>query len=224
MINGIIYIIVNKVNKKKYVGQTTIGLKRRYQMNWWKHSHNNYLRHSIEKYGIDNFEFEILESNIDSIELLNKLESKYAQELNTYIPNGYNITRCGNNKLMNEETKQKLSLIKSKTHVVKDLNGNLLTITNLSQFCKDKQLNRSALLNLIYGISNYSQGFVRPETDINTVKMSKVYTFISPWDEIITGNITGICKKYSLKKHTLYHLKNKQVKVSKGWRIIDNAP
>lgn len=219
--NGIIYSITNKINNKKYVGQTTIGLKVRYSLNWWKNSHNQYLKHSIEKYGIDNFEFEILKDNINSIEKLNELEGIYANELNSYIPNGYNIRKCGNNKLWNDESKEKLSKSLSKQFKLKNATtGEIVIIDRLKEFCKINNLNKSAIQNLIYGISDYSQGFVRENTDPNTTKNGKMYTFISPSGEIIKGSVNYMSKNFDIKRHGLYHLISGQCKTYYGWSII----
>ena len=52
---GVIYKIQNKVNKKIYIGQTTIGFDKRYNNNLLKNSSNKYLKSEIRKYGIENF-------------------------------------------------------------------------------------------------------------------------------------------------------------------------
>ena len=72
-----IYKITNKVNGKVYIGQSR-DIKRR----WYEHRKvkGDYDRHSyplysaIEKYGIDNFEFEIIEKFIGLISLMRWLK------------------------------------------------------------------------------------------------------------------------------------------------------
>ena len=57
-IYGIIYLIKNKINNKIYIGQTTQdgGFDRRYHTkDGIKDTHNEHLRNSINKYGIENF-------------------------------------------------------------------------------------------------------------------------------------------------------------------------
>lgn len=219
---GIIYCITNKKKNKKYVGQTTVGLKKRYPIGWWrrKSCHNNYLKYSIEKYGIENFEWEVLEYGITSIEELNRLEKFHAEKLNTYIPNGYNIRPCGSNCIMAEETKRKISVSNSKSYSLKDISGTIHNIDNLSDFCKERGLHRQAILNLLCGWSNYSQGFIRVEDSPEAIPMAKTYSFISPSDEVIKGNIIQISKRFGLKIWTLHHLIRGQVKVSKGWKLL----
>lgn len=218
---GIIYCIINKINNKKYVGQTTTTLKKRYPLNWWKYTHNPYLKYSVEKYGIENFEFEILEFGLETIEKLNEAESFYANELNTYIPNGYNIETCGKNKIVNEETKLKLSQSLSKPKSFKNAStGEIITTPNLSLFCKERGISRSAMNNMLCGISNYCSDFIRVDADQSKIKKASVYEFLSPQDEIVRGTVLNVCARFSLDKHTLYHLINGQCKTSKQWRFV----
>ncbi len=75
-----IYGIVNKVNSKVYVGQTSERFLRRYWHHQWKlrnGSHdNNYLQRAWNKYGEDNFCFIVIE-NVSDVSLLDELEIKY---------------------------------------------------------------------------------------------------------------------------------------------------
>ena len=62
-----IYCYTNKINQHKYVGQTN-NLKRRYNehlsasYNENSISYNSLFHQKIREYGIDNFDFEILET------------------------------------------------------------------------------------------------------------------------------------------------------------------
>lgn len=91
-----IYTITNKVNGKIYVGQSVDILKRfnTHKKNLRNNSHiNRYLQASVNKYGIESFEFSIYERCIR--ELLNEHETLIIRKLNTMIPNGYNLTSGG---------------------------------------------------------------------------------------------------------------------------------
>jgi group I intron endonuclease len=106
----IIYRIFNKLNGKSYIGQSTSKFNKRYGGgNWLKYTHNIILKNSVNKYGIDSFDFEIVEDNVKDIDELNRLEIKYAEEYNSYRPNGYNIRGCGDNKYVDDELKKHLS-------------------------------------------------------------------------------------------------------------------
>lgn len=105
IIMGYIYKITNIINKTMYIGQT-INLEDR----WKKHKHFNsncrYLKYAINKYGIDNFKFELICICFD--EDMNKLEIEYMKKYNTLVPNGYNLREGGNSGKHNIETKKKI--------------------------------------------------------------------------------------------------------------------
>lgn len=106
----IIYRIFNKINNKSYIGQSINDFNKRYKGNkWWKHTHNIILKNSINKYGLENFEFELLEENVENIDKLNELEIYYAEKYNSYRPTGYNIRGCGDNKFVDDDLKKHLS-------------------------------------------------------------------------------------------------------------------
>jgi len=86
-----------------------VSFNKRYRGDWLKYTHNPILKNSVNKYGVDNFDFEIIEDNVKDIDELNKLEIKYAEKYNTYRPNGYNIRGCGDNKFVDDELKKHLS-------------------------------------------------------------------------------------------------------------------
>ena len=108
---GYIYLRTNKINGKKYVGQAT-NLEVRQKT--WK-SKNHYAGKAIynarNKYGIDNFGFEILKECDD--DELDYWEMYYIKELNTKVPYGYNMTDGGEaswvkGKHLSEEWKRKI--------------------------------------------------------------------------------------------------------------------
>lgn len=113
MNKGVIYSITNKVNGKQYVGLSTEYKKRwtlhRYRLR--SNTHNSkYLQHSWNKYGEDNFIFEIVEE-VEEGELNNR-ERYWIDKLNTFIPNGYNLTKGGEGSLgwtPSKETREKIS-------------------------------------------------------------------------------------------------------------------
>lgn len=106
----IIYRIFNKINGKSYIGQSVNSFNKRYKgSKWWEYTHNEILKNSILKHGKDQFDFEILETNIPTIEDLNILERHYAEKFNSYRPLGYNIRGCGQNKFVDDNLKKHLS-------------------------------------------------------------------------------------------------------------------
>jgi group I intron endonuclease len=108
-VKGHIYVIINMINNKKYVGQTRthrlnknkyrpFGYTGRFNdhINECKTNKSNccrYLNNSLIKYGFDNFKCELLK--VCEISELNEYEKQYIKELNSLFPNGYNLTEGG---------------------------------------------------------------------------------------------------------------------------------
>lgn len=85
-----IYCITNLVNGKKYVGQSK-NVKLRFN----EHCNPNnpaVIGRAINKYGKENFKYEILEHNISNY---NERERYWINKLNTMIPYGYNMIPGG---------------------------------------------------------------------------------------------------------------------------------
>lgn len=116
--NGIIYLITNLVNDKKYVGKTSQLVERRWQNHVWGSQKSRYkgdraIYRAIRKYGHENFRISILEQNIPSLALLNAREIFWIAELNTADGNsGYNMSKGGEGQAGNkasEETRRRIS-------------------------------------------------------------------------------------------------------------------
>ena len=93
---GYVYMVKNKVNGKLYFGITIHDFKKRYDGNIAKYTHNEHLKHSINTYGIENFEineqFDVAYNEDD----LYDLEDMYICLYDTLNDNhGYNKRRSG---------------------------------------------------------------------------------------------------------------------------------
>jgi group I intron endonuclease len=102
---GYIYLITNKVNDKKYVGQTIckdINTRWKQYKKLDKHSIGRSLYNALIKYHLDNFKFQIVCICFD--EDCNKLEKEYIKKFDTLSPNGYNLMEGGDNSKHHPET------------------------------------------------------------------------------------------------------------------------
>ncbi len=107
---GIIYIITNRVNGKVYVGQTIRTLAQRrgehlYRFRKAERDHLIYL--AFRKHGVENFDWDVLETCEDIAEL-NDREEFYINKFDSYN-HGYNMNTGGNT--VSVETRKKLSEI-----------------------------------------------------------------------------------------------------------------
>ena len=113
-----IYMYTNKINGKRYIGQTT-NFNRRHREHIRasinennKKEYNLPFHSAIRKYGIENFQIDILSKDINTQEERNELEISFILFFNTLSINnfGYNISNGGftNNRLnkTDEEIKE----------------------------------------------------------------------------------------------------------------------
>lgn len=106
--NYFVYVHINKINRKVYVGISHDPLSR-----WGKNGRlykGSLFGKAIEKYGWNNFEHIILEGDI-TLKQAQALEKIYIISLDAKAPNGYNLTDGGEGTQgyhLDEETKKRI--------------------------------------------------------------------------------------------------------------------
>lgn len=126
-----VYKITNNKNNKCYIGSSTRVLKR-----WQNHksisqnpnhkSYNYPLYAAFRKYGINNFTFEIIKDDFDSISEMEEYEAAMIKYYNSIAPNGYNQTLFTNsNHIASENAQKHIQKISCKCAKV-DANENIL--------------------------------------------------------------------------------------------------
>ena len=99
----IVYLTINKINGKMYVGQDSKNDSKYF-------GSGVIIKRALKKYGKENFKKEVLKkcANFDE---LNKYEKLYIKEYNTLYPFGYNLTTGGDNGYeISDTTKKKISV------------------------------------------------------------------------------------------------------------------
>lgn len=91
----VVYVHTNKINDKKYIGQTSQSLEDRSGNDGIGYKKSPHFWKAIQKYGWDNFEHEIVAFELEKAEA-NKLEKKLIKEFKTQDSRyGYNLTVGG---------------------------------------------------------------------------------------------------------------------------------
>lgn len=114
MSQGIIYLIINKENGHKYVGQTTQPLNKRWQQHIQEANRMSAkpLHRAFRKYGVGKFTMKVIDECDES--LLNEKEQYWIEQYNTFeSTEGYNATSGGNRPIFSQETRDKISNIMS---------------------------------------------------------------------------------------------------------------
>jgi len=153
MYEGFIYLITNKINGKKYIGQTRVGIRQRMNQHFsYNKKQDTAIDRTIKKYGRDYFdvqEIEKITSNNKSelIRLLNEKEIYYIQKFHSLVEeNGYNISKGGN--YVNYRSKKVDSY---------DLHGNYLqTFDSITDAAKYYNVNSITVQKMCQGLSHQS--------------------------------------------------------------------
>lgn len=93
-----IYCFTNLLNNKKYIGSTIQQPNIRYNQHIYnsKHQNNNKynypLYQAFRKYGVENFQYEILLQKDCTEKEIREIEREYIKKYNSLSPNGYNQT------------------------------------------------------------------------------------------------------------------------------------
>lgn len=215
--NSLIYKIINIVNNKIYIGQTSKTLKERWLTHLAKHSNkkvNLLLYNSMRKHGINNFKIELVE-----IVPTNNVCEKEKFYINFYksfyiFGKGYNMTLGGENANTITNHPNKNNIIK-KMSVAKLGSKNKMFGKKHSEETKNKMKQNHA---------NYKKG---------NHPGAKSFKIICPKgiEHGVIGNFMDFCKINNLSHHVLRNNINKGVITNithkrslrhNGWEIKTN--
>ena len=89
---GVVYLIIDMVTSKKYVGQITFTVEKRF--NEHAYSKESLIGRAIRKHGKENFRYGVIRSCASKVEM-NELEKYFIATLKTKKPFSYNMTDDG---------------------------------------------------------------------------------------------------------------------------------
>jgi group I intron endonuclease len=225
-----IYKITNKINGKYYIGSSNNLYER-----WNYHiihltknvHHNKHLQSSWNKYGKDNFIFSLIEKVQKSNLLI--IEQKYLDKLRKDKKSCYNLTFIAGGggfegKKHSKDSKNKISL-----KLIGKYRG--VDSPHYGKHHSEKTKKKLSLLKL--GKSSPNKGKKLSEEQKSKIRKSllkirddiskrfrKIYTFISPNNEIITiTNLKEFCKFNNLTYSRMGGVGRGVEKSHKGWRL-----
>ena len=187
-----VYRIFNKINDKSYIGQTNNSKKR-----WYEHrlaakndsKSSPKLYNAMRKYGIENFEFVILEMG-DSESWALRIETKYIEYFSS-VNNGYNCIEdtIGGFRLIPHDVKGNKNPMFGKSHSLKTINKIKATKAN----------------------SQSSIGENNPRAKWH-------YTLFDPNGKCYETNcLSTFCPDFELDRRTMVDVMSGKIKQHKGW-------
>lgn len=174
-----VYMHINKINNKFYIGMTGRRVEQRWGSNGCNYSTQTHFWNAIQKYGWDNFEHVVLLDQLTKEEAC-KIEILLIALLNTQDPNyGYNVSAggdCGTSGLqMSDELKNKIS---------ESLKGRRAWNKGI------KMPFRKSASNMIYPKKPKTNGSKRGTRAKKVIQYDLDGSFIRVWDSITEASRT----------------------------------
>lgn len=210
---GRIYLITNKINNKKYVGQTKQSIEKRFQRHCWKSESkkNMPIVLAIRKYGKHNFLITELCECKSKYDLDSK-EIEFSRIYNTIVPNGYNLKVGNGPNTVSEETKKKISLANkgrkaSNRHIINQ------SISHIGNKMSDEIKQKLSKINKGKKASNkcYEKSLERNCKTYVLEKDGKIITVV---------NMAKFCRENNLTASCMCRISQNDSLTYKGWRVL----
>lgn len=192
-----VYCHINKINGKRYVGQTSQQVKKRWNYGYG-YKNCPYFYRAIQKYGWNNFQHIILEESL-SLEQA-EIKEKYYIKLfqTTDVKKGYNLT-CGGNSLANyykeDKNRKKQSQLR-KQYFINNPQEKQKNANFLSQLARKTAQQRSIKMKNNYmnqqGLYKINQQRKKRVKCIETKKDFNSLTQAGKFYNIPAGNISKV--------------------------------
>lgn len=202
------YVAMNKLNRKRYVGKTEQGLQKRKgeHVSSAKKGSNLYFHNAIRKYGVEGFTWEVIYRATTEAEL-NQMEKNFIRMFkSTGKEFGYNLTHGGEGGIPNETTRAKLSAAQNGKNFTEE------TRAKLSAWQKGRKLTEVTKRK----ISEAHKGKENPRFD------PRIYALWHKDRGIVAGTKYDLCRKYGFGSSHLSHLIRGKCKSCKGFILATN--
>ena len=197
---NIIYKSTNKINNKCYIGQTVNFKNRKYRHEYDSTKKSTvYFTRAIAKYGINNFEWEILVEC--PVEDLNAQEIYWIKYWESFGKKGYNLTISGKSSSGYKQTKE---------HIQNNIN------TRLGKKQSDKTKEKMRIAQTGKKLSD------KTKNKISLAKRNKTLYSFKHKNGDIELNITiyDLCIKYKLNRKYINRLVSGNIKFANKWYLI----
>jgi group I intron endonuclease len=224
-----VYSIRNEVNGKQYVGKAEgqKGFKGR----WYIHKSdlkankhpNQHLQNAYNKYGIENFTFNILEICDPSKVSIKEKEDEWILKLNVNDSEiGYN---CISPAKLEAHFNSKRYTNESRTvYKFRSPDGEIISGKNLMQIARDLNLSSHGLRKVFYGKQYSFYGYTSTNPDFSS-KPKKEYRLLSPEGLIHEfDNINEFAAKTGLSKNGLGRVLMGKQGHCGGWSLENPEP
>lgn len=171
---------------------------------------------AIAKYGQENFTFEVVEE-CSTQEELNQAEKAWADKLNSWSPDGYNL-RAGNGfGAMTEELKQRISA-GNQGKLVTESTRHKLAISHLNQTISAKErVRRSAFMKGKKPLSSLKDGAIRFS--------QKTYVLRDPEGTLVSfTDMKQFCEEYGYHRGRMSELVQGKRSQYRGWEFVSATP
>lgn len=189
-----IYKITNMLNGKIYIGSSS-NIHKRWKAHKCQKKAMYPIQHAMNKYGIENFKFEIVELANGDIKHLISLEQRWLDYYKSYDPKiGYNVRTIAENNT---------GIKFSKSH-----NERLSkAISGTNHWAYGKKFTKEESLKLKLGLSK------------------RVYKLVSPENICFaTKFLVDFCKVRNLDYRNMLRVYNGEILSYKGWFVINHKP
>lgn len=166
-----VYMHINKIDNKKYIGITKQPINNRFRYDGTGYIHSPKFYNAIKNYGWNNFEHIILEENLTRFEASQKEQYYIKLYATREREKGYNMTNGGEGSIkinVSEETRQKLSVSN------KGKKRTLLTRQRLSKALMGKKVTEETRQRLSESHIGHKLGDYAKQVALQTLKESAV--------------------------------------------------
>lgn len=209
----LVYRITRKATGKSYVGQTRQTIEQRWRRHCWVSTRksNMPIACAIARHGADAFEIVELEVCADQA-ALDAAELKWALELETFVPSGYNLRAGAGRGAVSAETRAKISAAQTGRRISE------ATRENLRRSHKGLKMSEAARRALK---EHYAGRCVSPlGPQAAAVANAKSYRLVTPTGEVVTvTNMREHCRANNLSPHKMCEVVKQRMAQHKGWRL-----